>query len=124
MRLGHPLEQVAREMDPAIPPADPAAALEHPPDGAGKPLVGIADYRLKASEAASLNRNDEVAQEGLGFADPDFEAHSRPWRCRWYRGRGRRSHWPPSPPDREADPHGGVARGSRVCSCDSAAWGS
>jgi hypothetical protein len=52
-------------MDPA---ALPAAGLQHPPDRVGEAHVGVADHQLDASEAALLERANELAPEALGFA--------------------------------------------------------
>jgi hypothetical protein len=75
MRLGHPLQQVPRKVHAAT---LPAAALQHPADGVGKALVGIADHQLDASEAALLERSDEVAPERLALAVAHLEAEQFP----------------------------------------------
>jgi hypothetical protein len=62
-------------MDPAT---LPAAALQHPADGVGEALVGIADHELDASEAALLERADEIAPERLALAVSDLEAQKLP----------------------------------------------
>ena len=56
----------------------PAAALEHPADGVGETLVGITDHELDASEAALLERADEVAPERLALAVADLETEQLP----------------------------------------------
>jgi hypothetical protein len=75
MGLGHPLQQVPGEMDPT---ALPAAALQHPPDGFGEALVGIADHQLHPSEAALFQRADELAPERLALAVVHLEAEQLP----------------------------------------------
>ena len=62
-------------MDPAT---LPAAALQHPSDGVGEALVGIADHQLDASEAALFQRANEVAPERLSLAVADLEAEQLP----------------------------------------------
>jgi len=65
LRVGHSLEQVSGEMDPA---ALPVAALQLPADGLGQADVRVADHELDPSEAALLERPNELAPEALDIA--------------------------------------------------------
>ena len=75
MGLWNALQQVAGEMDTA---ALPHTALQLPADRLGESRVGIAHHQLHASQAAFLERAEELAPEALAFAVAHLEAQQLP----------------------------------------------